>query len=54
VTIVKNKKRIQDEQIPNRMSKKNPGKIISKGHGQNEIPERKYQKAASKAVVLRN
>lgn len=53
MTIIRNRKRIQDEQIQNRVSREELGnKIMSKGHGQNQVPERKAQKPTPKAVIL--
>ena len=45
---IRNRKRIQDEQIQNRMSKEDPdNKIINNGQGQNRVPERKAQMPAT-------
>lgn len=51
MTIIRNGKGIQDEEIQNRMSKDSGNKIISNGQGKNRVSERTAQKLVPEALI---
>lgn len=51
MTIIRNGKGIQDEEIQNRMYKDSGNKIISNGQGENGVSEGKSQKFAPEALI---